>query len=152
MLEEIFFWAEFPETVDWNLLSRLLDEADLKIKVFVTCRSLDKLEKNMIKNIISYTSIMGWPFKPLVKNYLRSYAKKAVKKYGMDKIMFSCSFYDDIFLHFFRGRRFVLSLYLKIRFVLFSLAHLLCLEALLPPRSLALLLQLSFVTQALLSR
>lgn len=211
MLKEIFFWAEFPEKVDWNTLSRLLREVDLRVKVFVTCKSLyefkkikakiklghinlgawpildldegywfsgftkrkeidklryfkdcdikidleppisnweysnlriylygiklifskgknndylkqtiydvakvnknnifivnefplwtwylrrqgiyiDKLEKNMIKNIMSYTSIIGWPLKPLIKNYLRSYTKKTIKKYGIDKIMFS---------------------------------------------------------------
>lgn len=50
---------------------------------------IEKLEKNMIKNIISYTTIIGWPLRHLVKKYIKSYTKKAVRKYGVDKIMFS---------------------------------------------------------------
>jgi len=39
MIEKVIFWSEFPEKVDWKKVKELLESIDLKIDVYVACRS-----------------------------------------------------------------------------------------------------------------
>jgi len=79
------FWCEFPDQCDWNKLNEWLEELDMNITTYVTCKSLDDYNswKQKISQISSRIEVNVWPTLSFEEGYWFS---SQTKKESIDKL------------------------------------------------------------------